>query len=335
MLLGQFVDENEKTNHEYKEFCFKFNIYDFYTSFQIKNILHKGILPYTFDDIILYNIQKYIEIYIPRYACSFHNTQIATSHTLVIGINDDKEITGIPFFGNMNQFSAQFIKRIQNELNNNLNSSCCLSFRLHIQRCNVNWDIIDSDNYIQLLDNMESAKKNYASKYKQYVIDKKKWIEEMYFYKGKVNNIVHQTHIRTLFINWMKRENVYDQFPNFHLNYSTIDFGNISKDKRNTTSIIYWIIKFKDAFATDVVKKKPIEPKMPKILNMEYCLITKLSNLRKFLLDKNPTLQYYVMYIDMYNEKCKNTIKFNDIRTKNWRKMKRHMLQTGPQCIDF
>ena len=98
MFLGYHNNQNETIDTEYKEFCIKNNIFNFYSSDEIEKIIYTGIIDNhtTFNELIISNLQLYFDLYIPKYASSFCNTDVKNG-SLHIGINDFGEITGIPF----------------------------------------------------------------------------------------------------------------------------------------------------------------------------------------------------------------------------------------------
>ena len=63
MILGDYFDTKENLYKEYKEFCFKDNIYNYFTKHQVDTIIYEGKLPKKFDCIVVHNLQKYIDIY--------------------------------------------------------------------------------------------------------------------------------------------------------------------------------------------------------------------------------------------------------------------------------
>ena len=67
MYIGEHVDSHESLENEYKEFCIKTNIFDYYTTEELNFIINTGILPSTFNNLILDNLQTYFDIYIPPY----------------------------------------------------------------------------------------------------------------------------------------------------------------------------------------------------------------------------------------------------------------------------
>jgi hypothetical protein len=338
MILGEYLIEDEEKNNEYKEFCFKFNVYEYLSKKEVRHIINTGILDNSFNDLIMLNIKMYISIYIPRYVCSFHNTKYSQNNILSIGVNDSKEITGIPYLGNLINESDHIHSLMVNELSKNVSNLCCNKFEININKCTIDTDIIESSYLNNMISNFNNSKHIYQAEYKKYVSYKKKWIKEIYYYKGKVENLINDKEMLHMFKQYMKNISKYETFRDIFENPEKINFDNIKDDKFDSESILFWLIQFKEKKAKKILQRKPIEPKMPKILSMEYCLITKLSSLREKFINSNKRLNYFTIDIKITNDiSCRNNICFTDLRTGNWRKMMRFNKSDGggPQCIDF
>ena len=120
MLLGEQLNSNESMEIEYKEFCFKRNIYNYFSKKQIKHILLTGKLDESFNSKIYDNIRVYFNTYIPKYASAFYNSNIQNG-VLKIGINDYGEVTGIPYIGNLDEMKCKsLLKESMKYINTNI-----------------------------------------------------------------------------------------------------------------------------------------------------------------------------------------------------------------------
>ena len=100
MYLGEQMKECETLQNEYKEFCIKTNIYNYYTQEELDDIIKTGKLTKQFNNMILDNLKLYCDIYVPKYASAFTNSRIKNGN-IQIGVNDHGEVTGIPYNGEL------------------------------------------------------------------------------------------------------------------------------------------------------------------------------------------------------------------------------------------
>ena len=99
MYLGEQMKESETLENEYKEFCIKTNLFDYYTQLDLDDIIKTGKFDGSiFNNMILDNLNLYCDIYVPKYGSSFTNSKIKNG-SLQIGVNDNGEVTGVPFYG--------------------------------------------------------------------------------------------------------------------------------------------------------------------------------------------------------------------------------------------
>ena len=68
VYLGEQLSHNESLEHEYKEFCLKLNVFNYYDYEELEKIIVNGKLPSDFNTIIDDNILHYFAFYVPRYA---------------------------------------------------------------------------------------------------------------------------------------------------------------------------------------------------------------------------------------------------------------------------
>ena len=106
MFLGEQINSKESLHNEYKEFCIKSNIYDHYRSEELNNIIRTGKIDKCFNNIINENLQLYFNIYVPKYASAFSNSNVKNGN-IQIGVNDQAEVTGIPYYGNLDKEKIQ------------------------------------------------------------------------------------------------------------------------------------------------------------------------------------------------------------------------------------
>nr|QOI90526.1 hypothetical protein HWQ62_00391 [Pyramimonas orientalis virus] len=336
-ILGDVLDHHESIDIEYKEFCFKTNLFDYYSKQELRNMIKQSVLLRNFDELIIDNIQKYIHYYVPRYVSAFHNSKHSGEYKLFIGINDFNEITGIPFKGNLRMYNTFFTKYMEDVIRSNVSNKCCVSTQLETFKTVIDEDILNDDYLGEIMEQYDEQDKLYSIAYEKYVKDKKKWIKDMYFYKGKLQDVVNNNKIKLEFVKYLEKKNLLKMFPEVFWKYHTIPSDSIKHYKKSPIELLYWLIQFKDERVNHLMTLKPVEPMMPKILNIEYCLLTKMTSLRKRLVT-NANMSYYTILVTFKcTKECPNVVSFRDPRTRSERTLKRYIcpLNHSPKCRDM
>ena len=213
LVLGTFLGQKESMNMEYKEFCMKDYVYNFFSSKQIHLLLHKCIFPKKFNDIILYNIHRYMEIYIPKYMSAFHNCSGKHSEmNFMIGVNDFAEITGIPFHGSLVEYKGSIQRAIRSLIEDNVTHACCMHVELDIQSCNIEMDILD-DTYLQTQLNMQRQQQHHCRIVnRKYNKKRKQWIKLIMKYKGKLQNLYDDLDFQEEFCTFLKERGLFERY---------------------------------------------------------------------------------------------------------------------------
>ncbi len=335
-LLGDILDEHELINREYKEFCFKTNLFNIYPRRDLDAFISKGVLLRDFNQLIINNIEEYIKVYVPRYISAFHNCNYDNTYVFYIGINDYCEVTGIPFDGNLIMFNTHFNRYIQSVFKENVNDTCCMKVGSEIMKNTIDKDVL-SDDYLQgILDKYNEQKQLYHKTYSEYAREKKKWVREIFFFKGKLQDVLNNETIKHEFIEYLAQKNMLKCFPEVFKKSYDIPSDRVRFLKNNPNEMVYWLIMFKDKKVRELTLLKPVDPPIPKILNINYCLLTQLCSMRKRLVDKN--ISYYTMKITFTcNKHCQNRITYMDPRTKQVRALTRYIcpLKQSPRCADI
>jgi len=336
-MLGDFLNQNESLHREYKEFCFKIKLYKFYKITELYDIIRTGRFLYDFNQIILSNMYKYFDFYIPRYMCSFHNTHSESSeHVLMIGINDYNEVTGIPYDGDLTEHASYFQRYVNMLVATQVSSTCCVDVRVTIEKCVIHESILEKSAIRSKLKRYETAYLNYNKEYSEFCLRKKEWVDKIFTYKSRLEYFLNNPKMKTEFMEYLQEKGVKHNFE-YILSRDTIRITNdeIQQNRFDKSHYIYWLIIFKDDRSTEILNKKPVAPPQSKFLNLVFCLITKLSELRSIFADNG--ISYYICSIEFSKRKpfCPKNLKYNDNRVGQWRCMKRQYFSThGPQCID-
>jgi HD superfamily phosphohydrolase len=253
-----------------------------------------------------------------------------------IGINDYCEVTGIPFDGNLIMFNTYFNRYIQDIFKENINDTCCMKVGCEMIKNMIDKDVL-SDDYLQgILDKYNEQKRLYHHAYSEYAREKQKWVREIFFFKGKLQDVLNNETIKQEFIEYLEKKNKLKCFPEVFKNSYDIPSERVKFLKNNPNEMVYWLIMFKDMKVRELTLLKPIDPPIPKILNINYCLLTQLSSMRKRLVDKN--VSYFTMKITFTcNKECPNRLTYIDPRTKHARTLTRYIcpLKQSPRCADI
>lgn len=336
MILGDFVDHHEYIDIEYKEFCFKTNLFDLFTRHELKCFITNGKILENFNTLIINNIKRYIDVYVPRYMSAFHNSNHSNNHQFYIGINDHCEITGIPFKGNLKIYNYYFINYINEVIQKNVYDSCCIKLNINIIDTIIDNDVLCGDYLDNILKDYEKKRQIYEKDYKDYCKRKKDWISKMYFFKGKLQDVINNESTKLEFVEFLERKSLLESFPEVFLKYHYIISEDVKYVKNNPTTLIYWLIKYKDEKVKHLMTLKPVEPAIPKILNIDYCILTQLSSLRKKLVEQN--MKYFVILMTFTcNKDCHHKITYKDPRTKEFRTLTRviDLTKQSPTCKDI
>lgn len=335
MFLGDIVDHHEFIDIEFKEFCFKSNLFEMFSKQELKMFITSGRLLRDFNELIINNIKKYIDVYVPRYMSAFHNSSYSNKYRFYIGINDFSEITGVPFNGNLRDYDAFFTSYINKVVKRNVDDQCCMETSFKSYKNIIDKDILSNDYLENILREYEHNLVMYNKKYSEYLVKKKAWITRMYFFKGKLQDVINNQTTKMEFVQFLEKKNLLRSFPEVFWKYHYIPSEDVKYVKNSPNELIYWLIKYKDEKVKYLMHLKPQEPMMPKILNIEYCILTQLSSLRSRLVEQN--MNYYTILISFKcNKTCSKLISYKDPRTKEYRTLTRIVdkIENTPRCID-
>ena len=325
MILGDYVNQEETLQEEYKEFCFKLKLQDYFSLAYMYSIIRSGSFLYDFNFVVLKNIYTYLDVYIPRYLCSFHNTTSTTRARLTIGIDDFQEITGIPFDGDLTTHEIALQTYVHDLLDSKVTSRCCVSVRLNVKSCVVEPCILDCTTVTKLAED-KRKQEVYQDEYKRYSIRKKKWIENVFLYKSKLETFLNSPKKRQEFIRYLSNQGVVIDLPKrVH-----IDHESIHTHRSNPNHYIFWLIRFKDERSAAILRQKPVPPQNPRFSRAVLKTLTRLSELRGAFASND--VAYYVIQIEFtFVKNCVNKLRY--LHDDCWRCAKRQYYADGPQCM--
>lgn len=328
-LIGDILDHNESMNIEYKEFCFKENISHYFTKQQISDLCRKSVIPRKFNQIVLFNLCRYIDVYIPKYMCCFHNSLEQQDMSFIIGVNDSCEITGIPFYNeNLVEYKDFLENHIKKALKKNIGKeNCCqINLNLDIVKCNSDTTILLDDDLLRTQLKQFDNNQNWLQiKQRKYNKRRKQWIKSILKYKGKLQMVYEDVELKKEFEEYLKEKNRLDQFKEVLNDPNTvIDIDTLQAEKKNINSFLYWLIQFKDLKVDELMLVKPISPTYPKLSNIEFSSVSHLSELRKGLIENNKKLNYYIFKVSFTRfNVCGSILKYKDPFKHNWRAVHR------------
>lgn len=336
-ILGSFLNIPESMKIEYKEFCLKDNVLHLLNQKQINNLLYKESFPKKMNDIMLYTIYKYFDIYVAKYVTSFHNSIYPNeSMSFLIGVDDETEITGIPFKGELTRYQRVFQTYIDKLIHRDITPSCCANVRVHVEPCDIQYDLLDDSLLVQQLRIQHQQQRHYRIIRRKYNKKRRQWNKAIMKYKGKLQDVFDDPSFQHEFETFLQQRNVYSSFEN-ELNSKkyVVDLNKVKHYKQYKGTFIWWLIYFKDIKVAEWMKRKPKPPVLSKQMNAELCAVTQLSHLRFRWIKTNPTLQYFVIRIEIDKDICKNMLSFIDPRKRNWRTVKRYLANNEPHSMDL
>ena len=335
--LGASLEDRESINVEFKEFCLKESVYNLLNKRQLRSLIYDSCFPKRFNDLILFNIYKYLEVYLAKYVSSFHNCSTRHSHmTFIVGVNDDAEVTGIPFKGDLFQHRGALQKYCEYLVENDLSKVCCLSVNLRVEECDVNVDALDDELISTQLRMQQKQRNHYTIVNRKFKKKRKQWNKAIMKYKGKLQNVFDDPHFQDEFKEFLRDMNLLSEFEEEIKTSYTVDLDKVKEYKTNKGTFMYWLIHFKDLKVAELLQVKPKSPVFPKQLNVEFCAVTQLSNLRHRWISNNPSLKYYVLKIEIEKDSCcGQTVPFIDPRRRHWRTVERYLEDNDPKSKDI
>jgi len=333
--LGSLYPNKENKYLEFKEYCFKLSPS---LQFSKKEIFHylDGNWDINLNNFNNQNIKTYFDYYIPKYLSCFGNSKI--NGKLIIGIDDDEEITGIP---SLNLEITDLQKYLETAIKTYVkckNQTILDSIKINLIEINdKNMYYLDNE-----LDNILKEYSNSIIKYKEEITEYKKlrkiWEVKIKKYSGKLVMYLNNNILRKEFSDYLtslnnKKLNKFINLLNSDKYIKYPELTEFLKRKENKDDIFYWVIIFKDLQVEKLAKnKKPKKPKFRCDSDPEKILM-KLSYLRYKLYNK---LKYYIIELDFNCNDNEDTIYFKYPKNKKWLFRKRVAasdISSGPGCI--
>ena len=292
-----------------------------------KKYLSSGI--FCFNESVDETIHNYLEIYLPKYLCSFFNplSSTLTKAHLYFGIDDNGKVIGIPYIGiilqnfinhKIDKILSTHIKFSSEEIKNKIRK--CIDIEIiEVDKSKITSNIIQSKKslYLKYVDELNKIKlTNKIYKKKRYIWNKMCDIENL-----KLCEMINDPETRKYIWKYIKIKSNYSisKFKNkySHLEqYCDVDNywnlmskinsntlfeplkpGKMSEVNENNLDIYKWIAVWKDSKFTMLKKAKPKKP--TKKIDSYYptFLLSQIPKMIPEWIRKNNTLNLYVIKI--------------------------------------
>lgn len=341
MELSSHIGFRESLEEEFKEFILKLDPEQYYEKEDIKNIVLKGKIDTTFNNMILDNLEHYFKYYLPRYITIFGNSKLKKAH-LYFGIDDYGEITGIPFIGELkidilNEFLSNihyFIKNDEYEFN-----ELSKKIKIELIKLNINTDIIDDDDTLRKIIKSHYEKYNkHKKEYEDYLVKKHYWIKEISKYTISIITMGNNPYFRNEIVKFIKKNNDYKKFQkiiDFYESDKLLDIlsaEEITARKINNNDVIYWVASYKDSM---VDYYKSIRPEKVFKVNFNNIYLNQfiyLTNLKARFIKNNKNINYYLIKFTLPTN-IGDTYYRNLNLTNKWIMRRRQIINGNPGCL--
>ena len=318
MILGTIYNpSSESLDYEFKEFCNKTLIEEILTKEELIKFIEDGKWSDKINYIINENIKLYFNTIIPKYYSCFGNSKI--DGTIIIGVDDSGEITGIPYLKNLQKEYLQ--KLAYDTVSQFIVSDYEYNFLLsniNIEVIALDVDVSKLDDEIQkLFDEYNVNLSKYNVNLENFVKKKAHWeVNILRKYTTKLTTIINNDVTRKELIEFIEI-NCNNENKSILLNTLRsekkigIPIGeDVFEVKDDESNIIHWLTKFKDVMTQKALTFKPRKP----INANKYSLhnfVNKLSNLRKKILLNNKDINYFLIEIKINGSNINKDIWYN------------------------
>ena len=329
--LGEYFSEGETLNLEFKEFFLKISPDIFFSENEIKEIITTGKWTSQLNSLVIINVKSYINYYLGKYISCFCNSNC--DGEIIIGIDDDAEITGIPFLGDIDMTTIK--SYITNYMTSNVRGLDKVErVSINIEKLDRSIDFIEDDIYTKIK-NLHKKKTKYDKIMSKYKKERKEWISRFQYYSRKFSELINDDEIKEGLINFCKKNGASQTIIDTLVNNEYIDLEYTDKFYlrfEDPNDVIYWAGLFKDECVDKLKILRPVKDELPKLLSYNQ-LLSKISLLRYRFLNNNPDLNYYLIRIKVKGITSKNLVEFKHPDCDDWISRSRIILDTGPGCI--
>lgn len=334
----------EDLNTEFKEFTFH------NSGLMMSNHLAETYCQncqFSFNSNVIFNIERYIRFYIPKYTCAFLNSNINGS--LYIGVNDYGFIKGIPYQGELDteKIKSKIYETVAATIKNNIDYKFDMEKIIQVEIIKVNQPPKPTKVMPQSYTDYVVKKERFIAEYNKFVERMDNWKVRFHFFIQKLVELVNNIESRMMIIEYIRRNDSASSViklleTNYMLEYKDHDEINILKE--DPSNPYYWVCRWKDEMINMMKEQKPIfdEPDFMHIV--PYNLITSSSEMIPFWYHRNPDMNLYMISIKFntllstYGTRVSSKLYFSYLThdDKNWISCYRNVLPNGePVCTPY
>jgi hypothetical protein len=298
---------NETQLVEYKSLMLPKNIIKHY----ITEISNTCIFTERYEKIVLETIKRYFKKYLPKYTASFSRTPYnGKCAKLILGVDDDGTISGIPTLQCINQntikkFITSTLKLMRGVKNGIGSKEIKKKF---IDAINVEIIVLKQQNNIKcdiqkLKQKAINLKNKYNNVMKDYYTSIVAWRNELEYYKTTLENMCNNMQYKTELIKYCIEMTAPKDIIELLQSDTVITFpiGTVQIRKHDPTTLDYWVTRYKEFHGDRLGKIKPV---LPKIKSNDKYLLTQISKLKIMNgnwknHDKNKKVIYQIIIINL------------------------------------
>ena len=248
---------------------------------------------WVYNDSVIPSIKYYIKTYLPKYIATYtHPLTRISSGNLLVGVDDDGTVYGIPYMGNI---SIDTIKdeicnviknyiRIKNKSGSDEQIFEEFKNKIQVELIQVSKPNFNTTNTIY--QEYYNRNQQMTTKWQTYLEKKRIWEGLITKFTQKLHNMLNNKETRRDIISFIKERSGYLK-KNFKTKYSSVSkycdvrdyydfiselrsdfkyksmkYETIEEMKTNPTNIFYWVTKWKDSKTSIIKSIKPVPPRI-------------------------------------------------------------------------
>ncbi len=319
---------------------------------------------WVYNNSVIPSIKYYIRTYLPKYIATYtHPLTKISSGNLLIGVDDDGTIYGIPYMGNIpidtikNEISNVIKNYIRIKNTSGLDEQILEEFKNKIQIELIQVSKPDFDSTNTIYQEYYNRNQQMTKKWQTYLEKKRIWEGLITKFTQKLHNMLNNRETRRDIISFIKERSGYLK-KNFKTKYSSVskycdvrdyydfiselrsDFKyksmkheTIEEMKTNPLNIFYWVTKWKDSKTSIIKSIKPVPPRINFNKNYPMFLLSQVHRMIPCWCTTNPELNLYLLKIKIPGYVGKNVIVEYLDPTGNWNESYRKVESRGPESI--
>jgi hypothetical protein len=322
---------------------------DYLTEEQVITIIRNGKWHESLmNNLILLNLDHYIQYFVPKYVASYCNA--GQKGHLYIGIEDDAEITGIPYMGTINSemIYTQIMKilpiYLQCDPQTLMHVTQDVNVIIHELECNPDM-ICDVNVDQQLKEYMEANERNKRMK-THFIKTRDKWTQNMNYHRSKIGVYANCPIRRNNVADYIEMMDKKNETPGKHTEQVNllrsykelnINFDNIPKQKEDAEHTVRWILEYRDYRSDIEYFNKPEKPSILARKTTPLRILRRLAPMRVKFMRNNPELKYYMIEIVINSQRrCTETMRYrHSTMSDDWRYRTRTLgLDDCQPCCD-